>query len=64
LAQALLDASGTTGRRRARIAQQFGLHRSILLERLDEAGGVASLLSWRSLVADLGDAIAEVRRRR
>ncbi|MDZ5446447.1 DUF4276 family protein [Micromonospora sp. 4G57] len=49
----LLTAAEVTGRRREGVAKRFNQHRRQLLERLDPAGAVARLDSWRRLVADV-----------
>lgn len=50
LRKALLDASATTGRRRASIDRRFPSHRKALLEGLDRFGPVTGLESWKDLV--------------
>jgi hypothetical protein len=50
LRKALLDASGTTGRRRASVEKRFANHRRDLLGRLDRFGPVTGLGSWWRLV--------------
>jgi hypothetical protein len=53
LARALEVAAGCTGRRRERFVRDFGEHRRLLLERLDHAGPVTRLESWRRLETDI-----------
>lgn len=53
LQECLLAAAEVTGRRRDKVATRFGHHRRQLLERLDISGPVATLESWRTLVADV-----------
>lgn len=49
LAQAILMASGKTGRRRDRLTNRFGHHRRRLLEQLDLDGPVTRLRAWQDL---------------
>lgn len=60
LSAALLIASEARGRRRERVSRQFGLHRSILLERLDPDGPVTRLATWQTLAADTEVAVQAV----
>ncbi|GAA0990888.1 hypothetical protein GCM10009555_077370 [Acrocarpospora macrocephala] len=57
LKECLLKASDATGRRRERAANRFYEHRRHLLQRLDCAGPVTSLPSWKRLVADIESVI-------
>lgn len=58
LETALLLASETSGRRRARFARDFGRHRSLLLQRLDPNGPVAQHSAWKQLRVDVENAVA------
>ena len=53
LRDALLAASGTTGRRRAQVDRDFDRNRAVLLRRLDRSGAVSRLESWKALVDDV-----------
>jgi hypothetical protein len=59
LSECLLRAADVTGRRRERLATRFPQHRRQLLERLDTAGRVTELSSWKQLTADI-DALVEI----
>ncbi|GIG28284.1 hypothetical protein [Cellulomonas marina] len=61
LRNALIAASGTTGRRRKRAEQEWSNRRRILLERLDVDGPVQQLPSWQRLVSDIERVVAEIR---
>lgn len=58
LKEALLMASEASGRRRQDMAKKFGMHRSLLLERLDPGGDVSKLAAWRRMVENLEAALA------
>lgn len=58
LAEVLLRASGTTGRRRQQFVRDFGRHRARLLELLDVTGPVKGLVAWQQLYADTAAALA------
>ncbi|NKZ78362.1 DUF4276 family protein [Rhodococcus hoagii] len=60
LAAACADASGTSGRRLAKVNKSFNRHRAVLLERLDIDGSINELESWGRLVADIEDAVARL----
>jgi hypothetical protein len=49
LGDALLIASGASGRRRRKLERDFGAHRRQLLEDLDPNGPVRSLSAWQAL---------------
>ena len=49
LGDALLTASGASGRRRRKLERDFGAHRRQLLEDLDPTGPVSSLPAWQAL---------------
>jgi len=53
LRDALVRASGTSGRRRDQFIRDFDRHRSTLLTRLDRSGLVSRLSSWQQLVSDI-----------
>jgi hypothetical protein len=53
LRDCLLKAAEVTGRRRDVVAKRFNQHRRQLFERLDPAGAIAHLDSWRCLVTDV-----------
>lgn len=53
LKQALLAASGATGRRRERDVKRFNQQRRQLLERLDRSGPIIGLPGWQQLLADI-----------
>ena len=52
LRNALVAASGATGRRLPKVRRQFSEHRRILLQRLNLDGPLRQLPSWRALVDD------------
>ncbi|WP_326640969.1 DUF4276 family protein [Streptosporangium sp. NBC_01755] len=58
LQQCLITAADVVGRRHDRVTKRFFQHRRQLLERLDCAGPVSRLPSWKRLVADV-DAVVE-----
>lgn len=58
LRQALEKAAEPNGRRReARLRRDFGLHRKLLLERLEPSGPVSQLASFQQLRADLAQVL-------
>ena len=58
LREALVAASGLTGRKRTIFQRGFSHQRRQLLERLDHNGAVQHLPSWRTFVDDLQNAFA------
>jgi hypothetical protein len=60
LADALLAASETTGRRRQNFRRDFGRHRSLLLRQLDSTGQLTQLTAWQQLRADAEVAIRDL----
>jgi hypothetical protein len=60
LAEALLVASETFGRRKDRFVRDFGQHRSLLLRRLDTKGEVTELAAWRRLRTDIEAALGQL----
>jgi len=57
LQQALLDASGASGRRREQERKRFNEHRRILLQRLRTDGPVTQVPSWQRLEQDIDQVI-------
>lgn len=53
LREALVTASGSTGRRRSSVARRFNDHRRSLLERLDLTGPVKNLSGFEALVGEV-----------
>lgn len=60
LKDALLAASGTTGRRRVQERKDFEKRRRALLERLDIDGPVRQLAAWRQLETDIQSAVSNL----
>jgi len=58
LAEVLLAASCTKGRRRDLFKRDFQRHRALLLSRLDRSGPVTKLKAWQRLQTDLDAALA------
>lgn len=59
LAEALMAASGETGRRRQRFGGRFGEHRRRLLEQLDTSGPVTELQGWKALSEEVDRVLTE-----
>lgn len=57
LRDVLLAASELSGRRRTEFQRQFGVHRRLLLQRLDPNGRVTELDAWQQLRRDIDDAM-------
>jgi hypothetical protein len=53
LRETLAIASGLNGRRLERFRQRFPQHRRQLLERIDAAGRISDVASWRAFNTDL-----------
>ena len=51
--ETLAIASGLNGRRLERFRQRFPQHRRQLLERIDAAGRISDVASWRAFNTDL-----------
>lgn len=64
LAQALLDASEATGRRRETVRPRFGHNRRRLLEQLEVDGPVRRLASWKRLESNVDRVASELKQRR
>ena len=62
LAQALLLASDSTGRRKDRVSKRFSEHRRTLLSRLDLDGPITQLSSFQRLLRDVEAAATEMAR--
>ena len=60
LADVLLAASCTQGRRREQFKRDFPRHRALLLRRLDLLGPVTKLTAWQRLQSDLDAALASL----
>lgn len=60
LAQALLTASETSGRRLKEERKRFAARRRVLLERLDIDGPIRNLSAWRALENDIQQAVNRV----
>lgn len=58
---ALVQASGLSGRRLERFKQRFGEHRRQLLARLDRDGPVSELPAWQELVTAVDEATERLR---
>jgi hypothetical protein len=58
LQDALVRASETAGRRRKVFQRQFPSHRRTLIERLDIAGSIQLLSSWKQLQQDINNVAA------
>jgi hypothetical protein len=57
LADVLLLASESKGRKREGVRRDFGKHRAQLLQRLDVTGPVSKLAAWQRLRADSAEAV-------
>lgn len=57
LKDAILAASGSTGRRQAVLARRFDNNRRRLLERINPDGPIRQLTSWRQLEADVDSVV-------
>lgn len=60
LGEALLAASGTSGRRREKERKAFATRRRSLLERLDLSGPISKLPSWQALVTEIEQAAQDM----
>ena len=60
LQNALLAASGASGRRLRKEKNNFSRHREVLLQRLDPFGAVRGLPSWQCLERDIQRALAQL----
>lgn len=60
LQDALIRASGTSGRRLDKFRAQFPTHRRLLLQRLSPNGPVTELSAWRRMRADIDNALTAI----
>lgn len=60
LRQALISATGTTGRRHRQAARQWSAYRRVLMQRLDVDGPVTRLHSWQRMVEDVERVVEQV----
>lgn len=60
LRNALLVASEATGRRRERVDKRFDSNRRQLLERIDMAGPIQNLSSWKALMGEVDEAVRQL----